>query len=83
MENLALLATLNSEIEAEIIRQKLAEAGIESMIKTADAHNVLPAFEFTEGVGVYVETEDLSVAQGLIGSGSDDLDDDMEVGVSG
>ncbi|HYM20525.1 MAG TPA: DUF2007 domain-containing protein [Candidatus Kapabacteria bacterium] len=81
METLKLLATFNNEIEAQVVKAKLAEAGIESLLRSADTDNMLPMLDFITGVGIYVEPDDLSVAQGLIGSGSDDLDDDMEVGV--
>jgi hypothetical protein len=81
MGNLVLLTTVSSEIEAEIIKQKLAEAGIESMMEAADTDSMLPALDYTRGVGLYVEEEDFEIAQGMIGSGEDDLDDDMEIGV--
>jgi hypothetical protein len=81
MDNLVLLATVSSEIEAEIIKQKLAEAGIESMMEAAATDNMLPSLDYSRGVGLYVEEEDFEVAQGMIGSGEDDLDDDMEIGV--
>ncbi len=81
MDNLVLLTTVNNEIEAEIVKQKLAEAGIESLMQAADTDSMLPALDYTRGVGIYVESEDFDVAQGMIGSGEDDLDDDMEIGV--
>ncbi|HET9137412.1 MAG TPA: DUF2007 domain-containing protein [Candidatus Kapabacteria bacterium] len=81
MGNLVLLTTVSNEIEAEIIKQKLAEAGIESMMEAADTDSMLPSLDYSRGVGLYVEEEDFEVAQGMIGSGEDDLDDDMEIGV--
>lgn len=81
MGNLVLLTTVSNEIEAEIYKQKLAEAGIESMMEAADTDSMLPSLDYSRGVGLYVEEEDFEVAQGMIGSGEDDLDDDMEIGV--
>lgn len=82
MEGLQLLTTLNSEFEAELIKQKLAEAHIESFIQSADSENMLPALDATEGVEVYVEPYDLEKASWIIQNTKDDLSDDMEVGGS-
>ncbi len=81
MNDLKLLVTMPSEIEAEIIKQKLLEAGIQSLIQAADMDNMLPPLDYTRGVAIYVAPDDFETAQGLIGSGEDDLDDDMEIGV--
>lgn len=81
MDNLRLLITLGTEFEAQIIKAKLAEAGIESMMQIADIDNMLPPLDYTRGIGIYVEEEDLAVAQSMVDTGADDLDDDMEVGV--
>jgi hypothetical protein len=76
MEGLQLLTTVNTDFEAELIKQKLAELGIESFIQSSDSDNMLPA---TEGVGVFVEPYDFEKASWMIGNTKDDLDDDMEV----
>lgn len=81
MDNLQLLITLGSEFEAQIIKAKLAEAGIESLMQVADTDNMVPALDYSRGVGIYVEEEDYDVARSMIDSGEDDLDDDMEIGV--
>jgi len=83
MEGLQLLTTLNSEFEAEIIKQKLSEAGIESFIQSGDADNMFPSVDSASGVGVFVEPYDFEKATWLITNAKDDLTDDMEVGAGG
>jgi hypothetical protein len=83
MEGLQLLTTLNSDFEAELIKQKLAEAGIESLIQSGDADNMFPSVDSASGVGVFVEPYDLEKATWLITNAKDDLTDDMEVGAGG
>jgi hypothetical protein len=78
MEGLQLLTTLATDFEAEIIKQKLAEAGIESFMQSSDAEGMLPAFE--NGIGIFVEPYDFEKATWLITNAKDDLTDDMEVG---
>ena len=78
MEGLQLVTTLSTDFEAELIKQKLAEAGIECFIQSSDSDNMLPA---TEGTGVYVEPYDFEKAMWLVTNSKDDLTDDMEVGV--
>ena len=82
MEGLQLLTTLNSDFEAELIKQKLEEAGIESFIQSGDAENMLPSVDSVSGIGIFVEPYDLEKASWLINNTKDDLDDDMEVGGS-
>src|SRR5205823_3268749 len=81
MKDLQLLTTLNTDFEAELVKQKLAEAGIESFVRTNDSENMLPSLDAVEGVGVYVEPYDLEKATWLITNAKDDLADDMETGV--
>lgn len=78
MEGLQLLTTVNTDFEADLIKQKLAELGIESFVQSSDSDNMLPT---TEGVSVFVEPYDFEKASWLIGNAKDYLDDDMEVGV--
>ncbi len=80
MDELVLLTRMNSEPEAQIIKQKLAEAGIECLMQSGDMDGVLPVIDFTMGVGIYVNADDFDEAEALIGSDEDDLDDDMETG---
>ncbi len=81
MDNLRLLITLGTELEAQIIKAKLSEAGIESLMQVADTDAMVPSLDYSRGVGIYVEEEDYDVARSLIDSGEDDLEDDMEIGV--
>ncbi len=81
MDELVLLTRMNSEPEAQIIKQKLAEADIECLMQSGDMDGVLPAIDYTMGVGIYVNADDFEEAQSLIGSDLDDLDDDAEIGV--
>jgi hypothetical protein len=80
MEGLQLLTTVNSDFEAELIRQKLAEAGIESFVQSGDADNMFPSVDSAAGVGIFVEPYDLEKSTWLITNSKDDLTDDMEVG---
>jgi hypothetical protein len=82
MEGLQLLTTLNSDFEAELVKQKLAEAGIESFLQSGDSDNMLPSVDATAGIGIFVEPYDLEKALWLINNTKDDLTDDMEVGGS-
>ena len=78
MEGLQLLTSLATDFEAELIKQKLAEAGIESFLQSSDAEGMLPYLE--NGVGIFVEPYDFEKATWLITNAKDDLTDDMEVG---
>jgi hypothetical protein len=80
MEGLQLLTTANSDFEAELIKQKLAEAGIESFVQSGDADNMFPSVDATSGVGIFVEPYDFEKASWLVTNSKDDLTDDMEVG---
>ncbi|MEP7234771.1 MAG: DUF2007 domain-containing protein [Ignavibacteriota bacterium] len=79
MEGLQLLTTSGTDFEAELIKQKLSEAGIESFVQSSNSDNMLPN---TEGVSVYVEAYDFEKATWLVTNSKDDLTDDMEVGGS-
>jgi hypothetical protein len=83
MEGLQLLTTLNSDFEAEIVKQKLAEAGIESFIQSGDADSMFPSVDSASGVGVFVEPYDFEKATWLVTNAKDDLTDEMEVGAGG
>ncbi len=78
MQGLQLLTSLATDFEAEVIKQKLAEAGIESFLQSSDAEGMLPYLE--NGVGIFVEPYDFEKATWLITNAKDDLTDDMEVG---
>jgi len=78
MEGLQLLTTLGTDFEAELIKQKLSEAGIECFVQSSDAEGMLPYLE--NGVGIFVEPYDFEKATWLVTNAKDDLTDDMEVG---
>ncbi|MDP4219822.1 MAG: hypothetical protein Q8916_11120 [Bacteroidota bacterium] len=72
---------MNSDFEAEVIKQKLSEAGIESFLQSSDSDNMLPSLDLANGVGIFVEPYDFEKATWIITNAKDDLTDDMEVGV--
>jgi hypothetical protein len=78
MKNLKLLSTYQTEFEAELVRTKLEDEGIEAMIESQDRANVIPSLDYAGGVHLYVEPEDLERAKEIINNTSDDLMDDME-----
>lgn len=78
MKNLKLLSTFQTEFEAELVRTKLEDEGIEAMVEAQDRSNVIPSLDYSNGFHVYVEPEDFERALGIINSTSDDLTDDME-----
>lgn len=81
MKGLQLLTTVNSEIEAELIRGKLAEAGIEAFVQFSDSLGVFAARDSIKGVNVLVEPYDFEKATWLITNAKDDLAEDAETGV--
>jgi hypothetical protein len=81
MEGLQLLTIVNSEIEAELIKGKLAESGIESFVQFSDSMGVFAARDSIKGVNIYVEPYDFEKATWLITNAKDDLTDDAETGV--
>ena len=81
MKGLQLLTTVNSDFEAEIIRQKLADAGIESFIQSGSLGNMYPAIDTASGIGIFVEPYDFEKSTWLITNAKDDLADDAETGV--
>ena len=78
MEGLQFLISVGTDFEAELIKQKLSEAGIESFVQSSDAEGMLPYLE--NGVGLFVEPYDFEKATWLVTNSKDDLTDDMEVG---
>ena len=80
MEGLQLLTTVGTDFEAELIKEKLSEAGIECFIQSPDSANMFPSVDSTEGIGIFVEPYDFEKSTWLITNSKDDLTDDMEVG---
>lgn len=76
-----LLTTVSTEFDMEIIKAKLADAGIECLIQSNDPDNTLPMLDYASGIKIFVLPEDLEKATWLVTNTEDDLEDDMEVGV--
>ena len=79
MKGYELLAVLHSELEAELIRQKLAESGIESFMQHSDLVGYSIGLDSMKGIKIFVEPYDLEKATQLITDSKDNLTDDMEV----
>lgn len=81
MKGYELLTTLHSDLEAELIKQKLADSGIESFLQHSDLVGLSAGLDSMKGIKIFVEPYDLEKAMWLITNAKDDLTDDMEVGV--
>lgn len=68
MENFVSVATYADEIEARLAQATLAAADIESYIKMDDAGGMIEALQFTEGVQLLVDEEDLEEAKTVLTS---------------
>ena len=78
MKDYSLLATFQTEFEAELVRTKLEREGIEAMVEAQDRSNVIPSLDYASGFHVYVEPADYDRAHSIVESPDDDLPDDME-----
>jgi hypothetical protein len=78
MKDYKLLATYQTQFEAELVRTKLQREGIEAFIEAQDRSNVIPSLDYSNGIHLYVEPEDLDRALLAINATEDDLTDDME-----
>ncbi len=65
-EEMVNIAVFSSAPEAAIVRGKLAEAGIESMVSIDDAGGMIPSLQIGQGVRLYVNAEDAEQAQALL-----------------
>jgi hypothetical protein len=81
MQGLQLLTTLNSDLEAQLVKGKLAEAGIESFVQYSDSIGTFAARDSIRGINVFVEPYDFEKATWLITNAKDSIVDDMEIGV--
>ena len=79
MKDFSLLATYQTEFEAELVRAKLEREGIEAMIEAQDRSNVIPSIDFSNGFHIYVEPNDFAQAEAIVNNTEDDLTDDMEI----
>ncbi len=75
-EKMVNIAVFSSAPEAAIVRGKLAEAGIESMVLMDDAGGMIPSLQIGQGVRLYVNAEDAEVAQALLEVEYSDEEDD-------
>ncbi len=78
MTNLTLLATYQTEFEAELVHTKLEREGIEAMLEAQERSNMIPSLDYAGGYHIYVEPEDFERAKAIIESPDDDLTDEME-----
>lgn len=79
MNDMVLVATATSEIESEIVKQRLLEEDIPSVVLNRDPTGMMslnPAMvaEFK----IFVSPEHAEQAEKIIDSIEDDIDDDME-----
>lgn len=81
MKGLELLTTLYSDIEAQLIKEKLADSGIESFIQHSDFAGISGTLDSLKGIRLFVEPYDLEKAALLITDATGDLPEDMEVGI--
>ena len=81
MKGYELLTSLYSEMEAQIIKEKLVDAGIESFMQHSDSIGISATLDSIKGIKIFVQPYDLEKAMWLITDSKDDLTDDMEVGV--
>ncbi len=65
-EKMVNIAVFSSAAEAAIVRGKLAEAGIESMVSIDDAGGMIPSLQIVTGVRLFVKAEDAEQARTLL-----------------
>jgi hypothetical protein len=82
MHNYVLIKSFATEFEAELVKQKLEELGIQPMIQAEDLSQVLPSLDYTNGVNLYVLPADEARAREALShaveESNDTLADDME-----
>lgn len=82
MKGYELLTSLYSEIEAQIIKEKLADAGIECFVQHSDSIGISATLDSIKGIKIFVQPYDLEKSLWLITDSKDDLTDDMEIGAA-
>ncbi len=65
-EEMVNIAVFSSAAEAAIVRGRLAEAGIESMVSIDDAGGMIPSLQLAAGVRLYVQAGDAEQARTLL-----------------
>jgi len=63
---LTLLEIFNSEIEAELTRERLEASGIEAYVSKDDVGGTRPDLQFTRGVRLLVVESDIETARKLL-----------------
>ncbi|MCL4385870.1 MAG: DUF2007 domain-containing protein [Actinobacteria bacterium] len=71
--NVKLLKTFNSRIEAELAKSFLESSGIKSMILADDAGEMYPAASVYWGVKLFVNEKDFEIADKLINESYKDI----------
>ena len=72
-DNVKLLKTFNSRIEAELAKSFLESSGIKSMILADDAGEMYPAASVYWGVKLFVNEKDFEIAGKLINESYKDI----------
>jgi hypothetical protein len=72
-DNVKLLKTFNSRIEAELAKSFLESSGIKSMILADDAGEMYPAASVYWGVKLFVNEKDFEIADKLINESYKDI----------
>lgn len=66
MEGYVVVATYNTEVEAELAQATLAAAEIESFLQSDDTGGMLPSLQESEGVKLFVEPSRLEEARAIL-----------------
>jgi len=74
-EEMVNIAVFSNAAEAAIVRGRLAEAGIESMVSMDDAGGMIPSLQLATGVRLFVQAEDAEEAQALLKAEYSDEED--------
>jgi hypothetical protein len=77
MKGLSLLTTVYSDLEAHIVKGKLADAGIECFVQYSDSISITAARDSVRGIGIYVEPYDLEKASSLLNDSDIELTEDQ------
>lgn len=75
-EEMVLIGVFSGAAEAAIVRGRLMEAGIETMVAIDDAGGMIPSLQIATGVRLYVHPEDAERAQALLEVDMSDTEED-------
>jgi hypothetical protein len=65
-EEMVLIGVFSSAAEAAIVRGRLMENGIETMVAMDDAGGMIPSLQLAAGVRLFVHAKDAEQAQALL-----------------